>query len=431
MANEDKLQLAKEALASGTYDKETIEYIFPELRESEDEKIRKEIIQFLQLPHPQFVGKRNYEEWIAWLEKQDTKLQEYINEERNKKDFYCEGKEMSWNEMPLGVKKHDYPYYFKGDLDCYPFNTEKQGEQKPIEQDTETHDLWMYIREWNDKFGRLPNDEDELAACIDYVMKRQKPTDKIEPKFKVGDWLVSDCNNVVYIESISETKYNLQCIDGHHNKMSVEYVDRCWRLWTIKDAKDGDMLVNKHGCPLIFKDRETCWCYYSISMEVFRPTNNRWFFSSDYLCPATKKQRDLLFQKMKEAGYEWDVEKKELKKIETLTSLDEAIEHCKEKSCGNNACALEHKQLEKWLTESKELKEQKPIWSKEDESRISWLIKHFNQGEGLYDDLINWFKSLKPNHWKPSEKQMEELARITRGNSYPHLSSLYDELKKL
>ena len=32
------------------------------------------------------------------------------------------------------------------------------------------------------------------------------------------------------------------------------------------------------------------------------------------ISPATKEQRDLLFQKIKEAGYEWDSEKKELKK---------------------------------------------------------------------------------------------------------------------
>ena len=31
--------------------------------------------------------------------------------------------------------------------------------------------------------------------------------------------------------------------------------------------------------------------------------------------PATKEQRDLLFRKMKEAGYQWDAEKKELRKI--------------------------------------------------------------------------------------------------------------------
>ena len=58
--------------------------------------------------------------------------------------------------------------------------------------------------------------------------------------------------------------------------------------------------------------------------------------------PATKIQRDFLFRKIKEAGYEWDAEKyewdaekKELKKIEQKSatmSIDEAIEHCKERS---------------------------------------------------------------------------------------------------
>lgn len=44
-------------------------------------------------------------------------------------------------------------------------------------------------------------------------------------------------------------------------------------------------------------------------------------------------------------------EQKSVDKVDVLMSLDEAIEHCKEKSHCNNACALEHKQLEKWLTE--------------------------------------------------------------------------------
>ena len=56
--------------------------VFPELKESEseDEKVRQEIIDFLKLPHPQFVGKRDHEKWIAWLEKQgnvDIKLIQY------------------------------------------------------------------------------------------------------------------------------------------------------------------------------------------------------------------------------------------------------------------------------------------------------------------------------------------------------------------
>jgi len=47
--------------------------------------------------------------------------QEQINEERNKIGFYYCGEEVSWNDMPLNVRKHDYPYYFDKDgNDCYP-----------------------------------------------------------------------------------------------------------------------------------------------------------------------------------------------------------------------------------------------------------------------------------------------------------------------
>lgn len=66
MNYKEKLKLAKEALDSGSYDKETIEYIFPELRESEDERIRKEILQLVSIS-----GNGNqFEEIKDWLEKQ-------------------------------------------------------------------------------------------------------------------------------------------------------------------------------------------------------------------------------------------------------------------------------------------------------------------------------------------------------------------------
>ena len=37
-----------------------------------------------------------------------------------------------------------------------------------------------------------------------------------------------------------------------------------------------------------------------------------------------------------------------------IISLEEAIQHCKEKACGNTQCALEHQQLAEWLEELKE-----------------------------------------------------------------------------
>ena len=143
-------------------------------------------------------------------------------------------------------------------------------------------------------------------------------------------------------------------------------------------------------------------------------------------------------------------------------SLDEAIEHCKEKSCGNNACALEHKQLEKWLTELKELKEQKPAeWSEEDENMIKRIKEYLNIAIGdlsnklncrtvtignseyssmMFDitECISWlevrFKSLRPQStWMPSDEQLIQLSNASNGLYYncETLLSLLEQLNKL
>lgn len=70
-----------------------------------------------------------------------------------------------------------------------------------------------------------------------------------------------------------------------------------------------------------------------------------------------------------------DIKKQgEQKPVEIPMTIDEAIAHCKDKSCGNNACALEHKQLEKWLIELKELKKQKPADKVEPKFKVGdWI----------------------------------------------------------
>ena len=58
----------------------------------------------------------------------------------------------------------------------------------------------------------------------------------------------------------------------------------------------------------------------------------------------------------------------EQKPIKAYLTIDEAIAHCKEKSCGNSACASQHKQLAQWLTELKEYKKQNNgVWHSADE----------------------------------------------------------------
>lgn len=97
--------------------------------------------------------------------------------------------------------------------------------------------------------------------------------------------------------------------------------------WDITKAKDGDILATKNGNIFIFKGlldklnpkSPVAYCgsidgYFCISTS----NENRW--TDEAVVPATKEQRDLLFHKMKRAGYIFDFEKKELKKVEQKTN---------------------------------------------------------------------------------------------------------------
>ena len=71
---------------------------------------------------------------------------------------------------------------------------EKQKEQKL----TNEYQNWELIHEFVEKFGRIPKDEDELNALVDYVLKRLKPSEfdeyKIIKKHITEDSLSSEVN---------------------------------------------------------------------------------------------------------------------------------------------------------------------------------------------------------------------------------------------
>lgn len=149
----------------------------------------------------------------------------------------------------------------------------------------------------------------------------QKSVDKVEPKFKVGDWVVTDLFNIVQIKAIDNDKYVLE--DTMRFSISVDYADNCWHRWTIQDAKDGDMLVygdnpnhNHVEVIMIFKsvrNERSVFTHFHIFIDQFRI--NDWCNCGESTHPATKEQRDLLFTKMKEKGYEWNKDKKKLIKL--------------------------------------------------------------------------------------------------------------------
>lgn len=82
-AYDEAIERAKEMCAMPT-DKATMEYVFPELKVSEDERIREELIDAIHglwdndaLPMPLSVKRKDG--WLAWLEKQGK--QEWTDED--------------------------------------------------------------------------------------------------------------------------------------------------------------------------------------------------------------------------------------------------------------------------------------------------------------------------------------------------------------
>lgn len=373
MDYKEKLRLAKEALDSGSYDKETIEYIFPELKESEseDERIRKSLIKSFTNQHPAnfpTVDGFTREQIIAWLE--------------------------------------------------------KQGEQKP--------------------------------------------TEKVEPKFKVGDWITID--NPCQIISIDGTYIVQYCDDEETREISKKFCEFQFHIWTIQDARDGDVLVASDGSIFIFKEVVDCGCKHYIALTKDNETINvndnleHYWEAARGVKPATKKQRDLLFQKMKEAGYEWDAEKKETRKIEQkpvdnlkwneltwedINTLEEIINNVHYEFRNGIGEESFGKEVLERFRETKgeeyvDAYEQKSTWSEEDENYKNALISLINeiQNQPLtrledWDGYIDWLKSLKERYtWKPSDEQMQALSNA--GNSFRPfeeghkvLWSLYNDLKKL
>ena len=155
----------------------------------------------------------------------------------------------------------------------------------------------------------------------------------VQPEFKVGDWVVRKDGETFYGGNYAE---QITLIEVDDEGKSIWLSSTSWvfgdviRPWTIQDAKDGDVLADyADGLdnPLVFILKRFEHVYYGLakpsdySSYCFLKANARQdFLPGTYhhkhdIKPATKKQRDLLFAKMKEAGYTWDEKKKELHKI--------------------------------------------------------------------------------------------------------------------
>ena len=252
------------------FDITAVEKVFPELAESEDEKIRKQIISFLKEFEHDHYRSLDFSSWLAWLKKQES-VEEIV--ERCKTSWYNEGK--------------------------------IQGQIEGLSDDEK------YQQGWHDAIER---------------QGEQNPANKIELKFHVGDWIVNNGHSYL-IAAIEDDRYLFEIGGYTHEQLNWEYIknaDKKYHLWTIEDAKPGDVLCYKDEISLFAHDIKNCTeqgtnfggfvyhCCYDGKRLILDSLYSLTEQDKIDIHPATKEQRDILFSKMKESGYEWDADNKEI-----------------------------------------------------------------------------------------------------------------------
>ena len=290
--------------------------IFPELKEDDDERIEKDLIQWVN-EFPDTIWRGHYkEDIIAWLEKQGDKdkliqelgeykvkytqevLEKHITSMSNKDDERL-------RKNTIAFLKDFAELGYENAVECIDW-LEKQGEdKKEINNFDVLPGLYKCIHRM---FDGTP--DGRLLFEIGNVYKCLSKHDRAEFEVSYG--------HSVYLEDPVVCKYFIP-FESKDEQASSQTNER---TWTIQDAKDGDVIFYDEGWICIFKCIHGIWyssyCFITDDGEFHTGYERHAVDSTIHgnAHPATKEQRDLLFQKIKEAGYEWDSEKKELKKKE-------------------------------------------------------------------------------------------------------------------
>lgn len=375
----DKIEIARQLVKDGKMSQEAVDILFPELKESENIKKAIKSLIIASEKNGTIDGVIKEHDALVWLEKRGEKeyaLKSSKDEDVHKFVQYIERQAKAY-ELNLPNRSYDI-YGFAKDILSW---LEKQGERN-----TNIH---------------LPSfDEAQGTPIIEkgsQNLANSAKNCKIEPKFKVGDWVIRDSDGfTTSIKSVEDEIYYFH----QGGNLFVKNVDECFHLWTIQDAEDGDVLA-EHETIVLFKTIEglNIKCYCTYHYLGYNPT-----FYVDTLQnktpyrPATKEQRDKLEKAITKAGYKWDAEKKELKKVE-----------------------------------------QNPAWSEEDEETLNSILNDLSQDAIPDKEDIQRLKSLKEKYtWKPSDEQLNALENSLGDynitifqDRHEILESLYNDLKKL
>lgn len=294
------------------------EQIFPELKESEDERIRKLIIR-----HFKEIADRNEQSWknldipyiIAWLEKQ--------------------GKTNIQNNNPFKIESDKFYFcikdYFAGG--CYRSKKgdivlAKNGMNMMGLSPKEASEYFMPTNPFNENVVDWFEKQREKSQedTVDTV-------NKIRPKFDIGDWItcpafIPEPHLLHVINNEEDGLYELEDVYGTKKRSTIGHVESIYYHWTIKDAKEGDVLYyeDSDSLKILIYQFGKVHYYCCLTNNVF--VSHSYYFSVEKdrlsrIRPANAEQRNFLFARMEEEGYRWDEDKKEVIRYERFVRRTE------------------------------------------------------------------------------------------------------------
>ena len=324
------------------------EEIFSEFEESEDERIRKALIKAIKMKAfptstcggELFICGQPSDKCITWLEKQGQVKESLISQHENK---ICKESDDSLTSEDDKIKKGLIQYFKIFNLDTFAGLDPKkilawlENQGKPVEINPTEFDL--RLNRLLMQFESLT--KEELASTLSFylnVVKNGWPykiekkqgekvdnANKVEAKFKVGDWVVSPNGVYWHIDAIRDDRYQVSSDSGGSADWPLD--TNIYHKFTIQDAKDGDVLayVTDEGDLWImiyyslYEPYEGHVHYHALLVNDNFSDKGTCCICIDNLKPATKEQRDTLMKAMT----------KELNEIEhkQFCELDNSYSH--------------------------------------------------------------------------------------------------------
>ena len=265
--------------------KESLEQVFPELREDEDERIKKALIEYIKKMSGDYIYGIPVKDTINWLEKQ------------GEPNPYS-GTSFEYDGHTWGMCARDGGVEVLYDRNLKAFLSPEKSliySNNRSQESTTTESVMEEVKEENVSNGN-------------------------KLKFKIGDWIVNPKGEALHITDIKDSCYIFNNDESHF--WITCYCDQQCHLWTLDDAKDGDILCT-YECnepKIVFTLKGTPKKHYALRYYFYyNLMYSHLELKSDDGClapeeedvkPATKWQRDILRQRLKDAGYEWDSEDK-------------------------------------------------------------------------------------------------------------------------